>query len=153
MSSARIRLGRLWQPTVFITLCNLQIWGVWSHPPLSLCSALHSLPPSLQRTSSPCNHRATNVHWQEAQGPTTTPNSPLLLNPTSGHCTKSVIRIWKVFFFRTGCPKRATRWRSDPSPVSGLHGIFHCKDLLLSHGGSHLHEKRMQVDKRDIPLQ
>lgn len=38
----------------------------------------------------------------------------------------------------TGCPRPATRSKSDPSPVYGWRGTFHCTDLPLSHGGNHL---------------
>lgn len=40
----------------------------------------------------------------------------------------------------TGCPRPATRSKSDPSPVYGWRGTFHCTDLPLSHGGNHLQE-------------
>lgn len=59
----------------------------------------------------------------------------------------SAIRIWSAFLKnRTGCPRRAIQSKSDPSPVFGLHGTFHCKDLLLLHGDSHLHEKKTHDD-------
>lgn len=65
-------------------ISDLQIWGVWSHPPPSLCSARHSSPPSLQRTSSPCNHRDGNICSQEAQGAAPTAHSRQHSNPGKG---------------------------------------------------------------------
>lgn len=56
----------------------------------------------------------------------------------------------QVSYSRTGCPRRATQWRSVPSPVFGLRGIFHYKGLLLSHGGSHLEEQKCILIRQHV---
>ena len=86
------------------TLCilhsYLQIWGVWSHPPPSPCSAPHSSPPSLQQTSSPCNHRestfANRKHCIKVLPQT---HSEQLLNPSSKTKTVQWKHAGKVFSY------------------------------------------------------